>query len=51
MIEIAEYADRVIDQVAESTFMQGIQPDFAIAIRSTPVPLNLGQKVEFAQRY
>jgi hypothetical protein len=31
--------------------MQGIQPDLALAIRSTPTPLDLGQKVGFAQRY
>jgi len=51
MIEIAGYVAAVQDQVAESTFLQGLMPELALAIRSTPTTLTLEQKVDYAHRY
>ena len=51
MIEIAGYVAAVQDQVAESTFLQGLMPELALVIRSTPTTLMLEQKVDYAHRY
>src|SRR5207249_7557003 len=45
LIDLAGYADAVKDQVAEIAFMNGLAKDLAIAVRSSPVALNLAQKV------
>ena len=39
------------DQVAETTFMNGLHKEIAMAIRSSPTVLDLQQKVDYAHRY
>src|SRR5277367_5434819 len=51
MIEITGYVAAVQDQVAESTFLQGLMPELVLTIRSTPTTLALEQKVDYAHRY
>ena len=51
MIFLAGYADAVRDQVAETTFMNGLHKEIAMAIRSSPTVLDLQQKVDYAHRY
>ena len=51
IIELAGYSEIVQDQVAETSFMQGLHPELALAIRSSPMILNLEQKVDYAHRY
>ena len=48
---MAGYDPAVQNQVAESTFLQGIFPELALAIRSSPIALTLEQKVDYAHRY
>ena len=51
MIKIAGYVAAVQDQVAESTFLQGLMPELALVIRSTPTTLTLEQKVDYTHQY
>ena len=51
LITLAGYADAVLDQVAETVFMNGVHKEIVLAIRSSPVALNLQQKVDYAHRY
>src|SRR5439155_2043709 len=51
LIDLAGYVDTVKDQVAETAFMNGLAKELAIAVRSSPVALNLAQKVDYAHRY
>ena len=44
MIEVAGYIDAVQDQVAESTFLQGLTPELALVIRSITNGLDIGTK-------
>ena len=48
---MARYDPAVQNQVAESTFLQGIFSELALAIRSSPIALTLEQKVDYAHRY
>ena len=51
LIDLAQYADAVKDQVAETAFMNGLHQELVIQIRSTPMVLNLVQKVKYTNRY
>ena len=51
LIELAGYADGVKDQVAETTFLNGINWEIALNIRSSPYPMNLQEKIDYAHRY
>ena len=51
MIDLAGYADAVKDQVAESAFINGLGHELSLTVRSSPLPLTLEQKVEYAHRY
>ena len=51
LIPLAGYADAVLDQVAETVFMNGVHKEIALAIRSSPTALNLQHKVDYAHRY
>ena len=51
LIDLVGYADAVKDQVAETAFINGLAKELAIAVRSSPVALNLAQKVDYAHRY
>src|SRR5207249_1038661 len=51
LINLAQYADAVKDQVAKTAFMNGLHQELVIQIRSIPMVLNLAQKVEYANRY
>ena len=51
LIETAGYDLAIQDQVAETTFLQGLMPELKLAIKSLPVTLTLEQKVNYAQCY
>src|SRR4051794_27529826 len=51
LIDLAGYDENVKDQVAETAFMNGLQKEITLVIRSSPVNLNLAQKVDYAHRY
>src|SRR5277367_391419 len=51
IIQYAGYADAVQDQVAKSAFTNGLFKELQMLVRSTPTPLALNQKVEYAQQY
>src|SRR4051812_39840868 len=51
MIELAGYPNTVKDQVAETMFMGGVSREIATNIRTSPYPMNLDQKVDYAQQY
>src|SRR5213080_1888505 len=51
LIELAGYADSVKDQVAETTFLNGINREIALNIQSSPYPMNLQEKIDYAHRY
>ena len=51
IVQSAGYPDMATQNlVAENTFMQGLLPKYAYAIRIAPTILNLNQKVEYANR-
>ena len=50
LITLAGYPPNVQDLIAENIFIKGIHQEIAIAIKSTPEPLNLNQKIRYAQR-
>src|SRR3954468_45995 len=51
LVDLAGYDNAVKDQVAETTFMNGIHQELRMQIRTTPMILNWTQKVEYANRY
>ena len=50
LINIAEYANTIKDQIAEQTFVRGVHREISEAIRTTPMALDLTQKVAYAKR-
>lgn len=51
LIDLANYADAVKDQVAETAFVNGLQRELADLVQTAPMVLTLTQKVDYAHRY
>src|SRR5437588_5876384 len=51
LINLVGYANTIKDQVAETAFMNELTKELAIAVRSSPVALNLAQKVDYTHQY
>ena len=51
IVDNAGYGDGEKAQATDNAFMNGIQPNITLQIRSTPNALDLDTKVRFAQRY
>jgi hypothetical protein len=50
LINLAEYPEALREPIAEGVFMKGISDKMAIAIKSSPMPLDIAGKVNYAQR-
>ena len=51
LIELAGYANGIKDQVAKTIFLNGINREIALNIQSSPYPMNLQEKIDYAHRY